>query len=238
MADNVDTFKCEVRARTGTGGARAARREGWIPGVIYGGGAEPVALNLDRHAVELAHQAGRMRARLANIDVKGEKGVQPVITRDVQIHPVNGRPLHVDLMRVDAKTRIKVEIPVRFINEDESPGLKKGGVLNVVRHTIEVTAPATAIPEVFEIDVTGLDVGDGVHASALKLSDGVTLVTTDRDFTIVTVAAPSALRSAEEEEADAAAAAEAAEAAEGEEGEAAEGEAAEGDAGKDGGKKE
>ena len=153
--------------------------------------------------------------------------MQPVITRDVQVHPVNGKPLHVDLMRVDDKTRIKVEIPVRFINEEECPGLKKGGVLNVVRHTIEVYAPATALPEVFEIDVEGLDVGDGVHASALKLSEGVTLVTTDRDFTIVTVAAPSALRSAEEEEADAAAAAEA---AEGEEGEAAEGEAAEGEA--------
>lgn len=235
MAD-IDIFHCEVRPRTGTGGARASRREGWVPGVIYGGGAEPVAIQLDQHEVLMAHKAGRLRARLAKIDVKGEKGQQHVITRDVQIHPVHGRPLHVDLMRVDDKTRINVEIPVRFINEEESPGLKKGGVLNVVRHMIEVYAPATAIPEVFEIDVTGLDVGDSVHASALKLADGVTLVTTDRDFTIVTVAAPSALRSADEEEADAA---EAAEAAEGEEGEAAEGEAAEGEAaGKDGAKKE
>ncbi len=222
----IDIFHCEVRPRTGTSGARASRREGWVPGVIYGGGGDPVAIQLNHHEVQMAHQAGRLRARLAKIDVKGEKGQQPVITRDVQVHPVHGRPVHVDLMRVDDKTRIDVEIPVRFINEEDSPGLKKGGVLNVVRHTIDVFAPATAIPEVFEVDVTGLDVGDSIHASSLKLPDGVKLVTADRDFTVATIAAPSALRSADEEEADAAAAAEA---AEGEEGEAAEGEAEDGD---------
>jgi len=227
----IDIFHCEVRPRTGTGGARASRREGWVPGVIYGGGADPVAIQLNQHEVLMAHQAGRLRARLAKIDVKGEKGQQPVITRDVQIHPVHGRPVHVDLMRVDDKTRINVEIPVRFINEEDSPGLKKGGVLNVVRHTIEVYAPATAIPEIFEVDVTGRDVGDSIHASTLSLPTGVKLVTADRDFTIATIAAPSALRSADEEEADAAAA------AEGEEGEAAEGEAGEA-ASDDGDKKE
>ncbi len=214
----IDIFKCELRARTGTGGARAARREGWIPGVLYGGGDDPVAINLNQHEIQMAYNAGRLRAHLAKIDVTGEKGQQPVITRAVQIHPVKGNPIHIDMMRVDDKTRIDVEIPVRFLNEEESPGLKKGGVLNVVRHTVEVYAPATAIPEIFEIDVTGLEVGDSIHASAVKLPEGVTLVTTDRDFTIATIAAPSALRSAGEDEE--------AEAAEGEEGEAAEGEAA------------
>ncbi len=197
----TDLFYCEPRNETGTGGARAARREGWIPGVLYGGDLGPVPINLKRNEITKAYLNGRLLAHLANIDVPGQKEKQPVIARDVQIHPVKGHPIHIDFMRVDEKTRIDVEVPVRFINEEASPGLKKGGVLNVVRHGVEVYAPATAIPEVFEIDVTGLDVGDGIHASKIKLPDGVTFVITDRDFTIATIAAPSALRSADDEEA-------------------------------------
>ncbi|MEO1240646.1 MAG: 50S ribosomal protein L25/general stress protein Ctc [Pseudomonadota bacterium] len=216
MAD-IDIFHCEVRDRTGTGGARETRRDGWIPGVIYGGGEEPVAIRLKQNEVLKAYLAGRMKAHLAKIDVPGEDGQQSVIARDVQLHPVKDMPMHVDLMRVDEKTRIDVEIPVRFLNEDDSPGLKKGGVLNVVRHVVPVYAPATAIPEVFEIDVTGLDVGDAIHVSAINLPDRVTLVTTDRDYTIATIAAPSALRSSDDgEEADEAEASEDAESAEGE----------------------
>lgn len=196
----TDVFYCEPRKQTGTGGARAARREGWVPGVIYGGGQPPVAIRLKSNEINKAYLNGRLRAHLAKIDVPGESGQQPVIARDVQVHPVKGHPIHVDLMRVDDKTRIDVEVAVRFINEDKSPGLKKGGVLNVVRHGVEVYAPATAIPEVFEIDVTGLDVGDGIHASAIALPKGVTFVITDRDFTIATIAAPSALRSADDGE--------------------------------------
>lgn len=210
----TDVFYCEPRARTGTGGARAARREGWVPGVLYGGGEDPVAINLKKNEVLKAYMAGRMRAHLAKIDVPGEDGQQTVIARDVQVDPVKGQPVHVDLLRVDEKTRIKVEIPVRFLNEEQSPGLKKGGVLNVVRHAVEVTAPATAMPESFEIDVTGLDVGDTIHASAITLSKGVQLVVTDRDFTIATIAAPSALRSSDEGEAESAEAEGEAEAAE------------------------
>lgn len=216
MAD-IDIFHCEVRDRTGTGGARETRRDGWIPGVIYGGGEEPVAVRLKRNEVLKAYLAGRMKAHLAKIDVPGEDGQQSVIARDVQLHPVKDMPMHVDLMRVDEKTRIDVEIPVRFLNEEESPGLKKGGVLNVVRHVVPVYAPATSIPEVFEIDVTGLDVGDAIHVSAINLPDRVTLVTTDRDYTIATIAAPSALRSSDDgEESDEAEAAEEDGAAEGE----------------------
>ncbi|GJL90746.1 50S ribosomal protein L25/general stress protein Ctc [Hyphococcus sp.] len=196
----IDVFHCEPRKNTGTGGARAARREGWIPGVLYGGDGEPVAINLKKNEVTKAYLNGRLLAHLANIDVPGEEGHQPVIARDVQIHPVKGQPIHVDLMRVNEKTRIDVEVPVRFINEEASPGLKKGGVLNVVRHGVEVYAPATSIPEVFEIDVTGLEVGDGIHASKINLPKGVTFVITDRDFTIATIAAPSALRSADDED--------------------------------------
>ncbi|WDI31222.1 50S ribosomal protein L25/general stress protein Ctc [Hyphococcus flavus] len=195
----TDIFYCEPREKTGTGGARAARRAQWVPGVLYGGGADPVAIQLKKNEVEKAFKNGRLRSHLAKIDVPGEDGQQPVIARDVQIHPVKGLPVHVDLMRVDEKTRLDVAVPVRFINEEKSPGLKKGGVLNVVRHAVEVYAPATAIPEVFELDVDGLEVGDSIHASAIKLPDGVTHVITDRDFTIATIAAPSALRSADEE---------------------------------------
>lgn len=201
----TDIFYCEAREHTGTGGARAVRRDGWVPGVLYGGGADPVPIQLKQTEVQKAYLAGRLKAHLAKIDVKGEDGQQPVIARAVQVHPVKGTPVHIDLMRVDEKTRIDVEIPVRFLNEDQSPGLKKGGVLNVVRHTVEVYAPATSIPEVFEVDVAGLDVGDAVHASAITLPKGVSLVTTDRDFTIATIASPSALRSSSEEEEAAAA---------------------------------
>jgi len=219
MAD-IDIFHCEIRDRTGTGSARETRRQGWIPGVLYGGGEGPIPVRLKQKEVQKAFYAGRMKAHLAKIDVPGEDGQQSVIAREVQIHPIKDTPVHVDLMRVDEKTRIDVEIPVRFLNEEESPGLKKGGVLNVVRHVVPVYAPATAIPEVFEIDVTGLDVGDTIHVSKIDLPNGVKLVTTDRDYTIATIAAPSALRSADDE------ADEAGEAAEGDEAEA----SAEGDA--------
>lgn len=205
----IDVFHCEPREKTGTGAARATRREDWVPGVLYGGGGNPVAIRLKSNEVIKAFKNGRLRSHLAKIDVPGEKGQQPVIARDVQVHPVKGLPVHVDLMRVDENTRLDVAVPVRFMNEEKAPGLKKGGVLNVVRHAVEVYAPATAIPEVFELDVAGLEVGDSVHASAINLPDGVTLVITDRDFTIATIAAPSALRSADEEAEDAEAAAEA-----------------------------
>ncbi|HXI87786.1 MAG TPA: 50S ribosomal protein L25/general stress protein Ctc, partial [Parvularculaceae bacterium] len=142
-----------------------------------------------------------MKAHLAKIDVPGQDYLQPVIAREVQVDPVSDFPIHVDLMRVDESTRIDVEIPVHFLNEELSPGLKRGGVLNIVRHTIEVYAPATAIPEYFEADVTGLDIGDAVHISSIKMPEGVTPTITDRDFTIATIAAPSALRSEEAEEA-------------------------------------
>ncbi|NOX93816.1 MAG: 50S ribosomal protein L25/general stress protein Ctc [Alphaproteobacteria bacterium] len=202
MAD-VDIFQCEIRERTGKGGAREARRQGWVPAVLYGGGDKPVAINLREREVTKAYLAGRMKAHLAKIDVAGEDGQQSVIARDVQLDPVKDTLIHVDLMRVDEKTRIDVHIPVRFLNEEESPGLKKGGVLNIVRHEVDVYAPATAIPEIFEIDLTGLDVGDTIHVSAITLPDNVKLVITDRDYTIATIAAPSALRSADDEDADA-----------------------------------
>lgn len=195
----ADIFHCEPRTATGTGGARKSRREGWVPGVLYGGGADPVAIQLKANEINNAYVRGRLRPQLAKIDVPGEEGHQPVIPRDVQLHPVKGMPVHVDFLRVDEKTRIDVEVPVRFINEETSPGLKRGGVLNIVRHAIDVYAPATAIPDHFDVDVGALDIGDAAHVSVIALPAGVTLVTTDRDYTVATIAAPSSMRSAEDE---------------------------------------
>lgn len=203
MAES-DVFYCEVRERTGTGGARDARRNGWVPGVLYGGDKGPVAIRLKQKEVQLAFTAGRMRSHLAKIDVPGQDYLQPVIARQVQVDPVTDTPIHVDMMRVDENTRIDVAVHVRFLNEDKSPGIKRGGVLNIVRHDVEVYAPATAIPEFLEADCDGLDIGDAIKISAIKLPEGVTPVIRDRDFTIATIAAPSALRSEEEEAAAAA----------------------------------
>jgi len=201
----MDVFYCEVRERTGTGGAREARRQGWIPGVLYGGDKGPVAIRLKEREVTKAHLAGRMRSHLAKIDVPGQDFLQPVIAREVQLDPVSDKPIHVDMMRVDETTRIDVAVPVRFHNEEASPGLKRGGVLNIVRHEVEVYAPATAIPEHLDFDLTGLDIGDSIHISATKLPNGVEPVIRDRDFTVATIAAPSALRSEDNEAAEPAA---------------------------------
>ncbi|HNS86611.1 MAG TPA: 50S ribosomal protein L25/general stress protein Ctc [Parvularculaceae bacterium] len=195
----TDVFYCEVRERTGTGGARAARREGWVPGVLYGGGQGPVSIRLRQKEISLAFAAGRMQSHLAKIDVPGQDYLQPVIARQVQVDPVTDAPIHVDMMRVDENTRIDVSVHVRFLNEEKSPGIKRGGVLNIVRHEVELYAPATAIPEYLEADCDGLDIGDAIKISAIKLPEGVTPVITDRDFTIATIAAPSALRSEEAE---------------------------------------
>lgn len=197
----TDVFFCEVRTRTGTGGARDARRQGYVPGILYGGGKDPVAIRLKQTEVRKAYAAGRMRSHLAKIDVPGQDYLQPVIAREVQVDPVRDLPIHVDLLRVDENTRIDVAVPVRFLNLESSPGIKRGGVLNIVRHDVEVYAPATAIPEFLEADCDGLDIGATIHISAIKLPHGVTPVIADRDFTVATIAAPSALRSEENEEA-------------------------------------
>lgn len=220
MAD-VNQLTAEPRERAGKGAARATRRAGRVPGVIYGAKKDPIKISMDPRDLQREINTGSFFASLLDIEVGG--GSERVLPRDLQLHPVTDRPMHVDFLRVGRDTTINVEIPVSFLNEEESPGLKRGGVLNVVRYTIEVSCRADEIPQGFEIDLTGRDIGDSVHISEIDLPEGVVPTITDRDFTIVTIAAPS-IHVEEEEEA------EAAEAVEGEEGEAPDAEDAEGGA--------
>jgi large subunit ribosomal protein L25 len=183
MSDIV--LNVEVRERTGTGGARETRREGRVPGILYGGKLDPVAISLKGNELLKAINSGKFLANMITIEHNGE--TQTVFARDVQFDPVMDFPVHVDFQRVDEDSTIAVEVGVQFINEDKSPGLKRGGVLNIVRHAIEVNTPAGSIPDSIEVDVSGLDIGDSVHISAVTLPEGVTPTITDRDFTIVTL---------------------------------------------------
>jgi large subunit ribosomal protein L25 len=196
------------RTQSGKGPARAARRAGMVPAVIYGNKLDTVSINVERKELERQIHVPGFFIRL--IDVNFDGASHRVLPRDVQFHPVSDAPLHVDFLRFSADHKITVEVPVQFLNEEESPGLKRGGVLNIVRHEVEVLCTADNIPQIFEIDLTGFDIGDAVHASTVALPEGVTFTITDRDFTIATVAAPTVVA----EEA----------AAEGEEGEEIEGE--------------
>ncbi len=212
-------LKAVARDRVGKGAARELRRNKQIPAVIYGDKKDPLPIAIStKDTTRIIHDGGFLSHTMF-IELDGKK--HNVIPRDYQLDPVRDFLMHVDFLRVSAKTTLNVEVPVIFTNEEESPGLKRGGVLNIVRHTIEVTCLASAIPENFEVDLTGTDVGDSLNISMVKLPDGAVPTITDRDFTIATLAAPSALRS-EGSDDD--------EAAEGEEGEAAEGETAAEDA--------
>jgi large subunit ribosomal protein L25 len=188
MADTV-AFKAESRAQVGKGAARATRRGGKVPAVIYGANQDPEPITIDPTQLRVALSQPGFFATLFDIDVDGN--AQKVLCRDLQVHPVTDVPLHADFLRVTERTRINVDIPVDFINEEESPGLRNGGVLNIVRHTVEVMCRAGAIPESFVVDLTGLEVGDSVHISGITLPNGVTPTITDRDFTIATIAAPT-----------------------------------------------
>ncbi len=190
MAD-VNTLAASPRPQSGKGPARAARRDGLVPAVIYGNDLEPVSISVERKALEQQIHVPGFFIRLVDVAFDGES--HRVLPREVQFHPVSDVPLHVDFLRFSADRKITVAVPVQFLNEEESPGLKRGGVLNIVRHQVEVLCIADKIPQIFEIDLTGLDIGDAIHASMVDLPDGVTFTITDRDFTIATVAAPTVI---------------------------------------------
>jgi large subunit ribosomal protein L25 len=224
MAELI-SLSAQPRDRVGKGAARAARRAGKVPAVLYGGKQPPLPLSVDPAAVARQLATGAFFTTMIELDVGGE--THRALARDVQFHPVNDRPEHVDFLRVTAETLITVEVPVIFDNEETCPGLKRGGVLNVVRHEIELECRADAIPHSLHADLSTFDIGDSIHISHIPLPPGVTPTITDRDFTVATIAAPTVVR---DEAIEAAAAAQAAEAAEGEGEAEAEG-AAEGEAG-------
>jgi large subunit ribosomal protein L25 len=192
MSDAL-TLPAELRERAGKGASRELRREGRVPAVIYGGKEEPLAIHVE--AKELVRQlgTGHFMNSIVMIEVAG-KTVR-ALPKDVALHPVTDRPLHADFLRLAKDASIHVEVPVVFVNEEESPGLKRGGVLNVVRHTLELVCESDKIPDDIQIDVTGLDVGDSIHISQVSLPAGSASAITDRDFTIATVVAPSGMRS-------------------------------------------
>jgi large subunit ribosomal protein L25 len=218
MAEAIE-LKAWTRGSSGKGGARSERREGRIPGIVYGDKQEPETISVDYRTIYQQLHTGHFQSTIYVLDVEGKK--TQVIPRAVQVDPIRDFPIHVDFLRLSKDAQVTVEIPVRFLNEAASPGLKRGGVLNIVRHEIAVRCPADAIPDHFEVDLTGLEIGDSVHISAVKLPEGVRPAITKRDFTVATIVgrtaeepAPGAAAAAAEAEpgaegAEAAAAAEA-----------------------------
>ncbi|OPB29943.1 50S ribosomal protein L25/general stress protein Ctc [Bartonella sp. WD12.1] len=183
------TLKAEIRERVGKGSSRELRRNGLIPAVIYGDKQPPLAIAVSYKEIFYKIHAGGFRTTVATIEVD-KKRIQ-VLPKDYQLDPVRDFPMHVDFLRVSEKSVVHVNIPVHFLNEDTAPGIKRGGVLNIVRHEIECTAPANAIPEAINIDLSSYSIGDSIHISAVQLPEGVTPVIQDRDFTIATIAAPA-----------------------------------------------
>ncbi|MBR7621081.1 50S ribosomal protein L25/general stress protein Ctc [Phenylobacterium sp. 20VBR1] len=202
MADII--LNVEVRDRTGTGGARETRRAGLVPGVLYGGAKDPVAISVKANEFRKALYTGKLLGHLVTLKYGDE--TQPVVAKAIDMHPVTDEPVHFDLYRVDEHQLIKIEVPVHFKNQEESPGLKKGGTLNIVRHTVELACPADHIPEELVFDLTGLEIGDTIRMSAFTLPEGVKPAT-DRDYVVATLAGSSASASADAATDDAAAAA-------------------------------
>ena len=197
MSDNI-SLTVEVRESTGTGSARAARRNNKVPGIIYGGGVDPVAVEMKYNEVLKAINSGNFIASMVTLEHSGKK--QKAITKDIQFHPVSDQPVHVDFYRVKESDIIQVEVQINLINEDTCPGLKAGGTLNVVRYSIEVNSPAGSIPDQIDVDLAGVEMGDTIHISDIKFPENISSAITDRDPTILTVVATRGEAEVEEEE--------------------------------------
>jgi len=186
---DVHTLSAELRSRAGKGAARQTRRDGRVPAVIYGDKQPATLISVEPKDLMKELRKRAFQATVFNIEFSGKK--ERVLPRDVQFDPVSDKPIHVDFMRVGEHTRVRVAVPVAFLNEVKSPGLKRGGVLNVVRHEIELYCNVDNIPGIISIDLDGLDIGDSVHISMVKLPEGVRPTITDRDFTIASIAVPT-----------------------------------------------
>ena len=222
-------IKATARARAGKGAARTVRREGKVPGVVYGGDEkEPQTVALEYNQLNILIKRGRFYSTVFDLDVDGRKS--RVIPRDVQLDPVRDFPIHVDFQRIGADNRVRVAVPMHFVNETLSPGLKRGGVLNIVRREVEVWAPADKVPDHFEANLEGLEIGRSIHISAVPLPEGVRPVITSRDFTVATIAGAAAMKPDFDETAPGAVAGEGAAPAEGAAAASAAGDAAKGGA--------
>lgn len=198
MATAAKELKAQARSGVGKGAARALRREGLIPAVIYGDKKAPLPISISYNEAMKSIYAGGFLSHIITVDVDGEK--HRVIPRDYQLDPVKDKALHVDFLRVGKGTKLNVQVHVNFINDDQSPGIKRGGVLNIVHHTLDLTVDADHIPEEVVVDLAGLDVGDSVHISSIKLPTGASDHSHETDLTIATIVAPSGLRAEEAEE--------------------------------------
>jgi large subunit ribosomal protein L25 len=197
------TLSAEARERAGKGASRALRTQGRVPAVVYGEKQEALSIHLEEKALVRILNTGHFMNSVVMIDVGGRQ--TRTLPKDVQFHPVSDRPLHVDFLRIAEHATVTVAVPINFVNDELSPGIKRGGVLNAVRHDLELVCDAAEIPEEVVIDLTGLDIGDSIHISQISLPAGTQSAITDRDFTIATIVAPSGVK-AEAAEAAAAAA--------------------------------
>jgi large subunit ribosomal protein L25 len=196
----IKELAATVRSGTGKGAARSARREGRIPGVVYGGGEAAEPISMDYSALNRLIYAGHFLTTIFELDIEGRK--ERVIPRDYQLDVIKDTPLHVDFLRLKPGSFLRVDIPVHFVNQDAAPGIKKGGTLNIVRHSVELRVPADAIPDALVADLTGFDINDSLHISAIKMPEGCRPVIAGRDFTVATIAPPTTYK--EEETATAA----------------------------------
>ena len=187
------TLSAETRDRAGKGASRALRNQGRVPAVVYGDRQDPMAVHIEEKALVKMLSTGHFMNSIVMVDVGGN--ATRTLPKDVQFHPVTDRPLHVDFLRIAEHATVTVGVPIRFVNEEASRGLKRGGVLNAVRHELELVCDAAEIPDEVVIDLAGTDIGDSIHISQVTLPEGTSSAITDRDFTIATIVAPSGVKS-------------------------------------------
>ncbi len=196
MSDQL-TLPAEARDRAGKGASRALRRDGRVPAVIYGDKKDPVSVHVEEKLLSKMLSTGHFLNSIVMVDLKGK--AHRTLPKAVDFHPVSSRPIHVDFLRIGEHSQVHVNVPVRFDNEEASPGLKRGGVLNVVQHELELICDAAHIPSEIHIPLDGLEIGDSIHISDVKLPEGTKAAIDDRDFTVATIVAPSAMKAEEEE---------------------------------------
>jgi large subunit ribosomal protein L25 len=196
MSDQL-TLPAETRDRAGKGASRELRRDGRVPAVVYGQKQEPLSIHVEEKLLSKMLSTGHFMNSVVMIDVGGKP--TRTLPKAVDFHPVSSRPIHVDFLRISEHTKVNVAVPMRFDNEEESPGLKRGGVLNVVVHELEIVCDAAHIPSEIHVPLDGLEIGDSIHIGQVKLPDGVVPANSEEDFTVATIVAPSAMKSEEEE---------------------------------------